>query len=142
VRSETGRKPSDGLQESLLGQHRRVLFLHREETAELVGVFLRMKVVAANVLILLVAACATSTPQLRVGHTTSNGNCAIGADGKLTGLCVGSARSVACVWHAPASESSCPAGAVPTKVRAPACETDAAASVSYDHECSFVAGGD
>jgi hypothetical protein len=82
---------------------------------------------------------ATTTMSQRVGHTYSNGNCAIGADGRLTGKCVAAASAPGmCVQRPPdASSPMCKVGVVSQRVRTPPCDPHEPL-VSYDYRCFFL----
>jgi hypothetical protein len=90
--------------------------------------------------------CAADTPTTipklrRVGHTYVNGNCALDADQKLTGLCVGGDRSgTKCTAHQPGPDSKpCSAGVAAAETRGAACASGSPAElVSRQDECSFV----
>jgi hypothetical protein len=96
-------------------------------------------------ILILLGACTSekppATPHLRVGHSFSNGNCALDADHKLTGLCVASDRTgTQCVAHEPDPSSSlCAAGLPVTETRVAACaKGQSAETVSREHRCFFV----
>lgn len=90
---------------------------------------------------IIVTACggsgqpAAASGNLRVGHTMTNGNCALDADNKLTGLCEGSGGAGTCTSHAPSADSPCTAGTLVTSTRDAPC--DPAHLVSREHECHF-----
>lgn len=100
-----------------------------------------------SIIVLFLTACASATEApskavpLRVGHTFSNGNCALDAEGKLTGLCMASnSAGTSCTTHAPAPDSPpCTPGIVIKETRAPACNAGNSQEVlSREHQCFFV----
>src|SRR5450755_1070636 len=81
-----------------------------------------------------------ATPHLRVGHTMANGNCALDADHKQTGLCVASDRTgTKCVSHeADPAPWPCQAGLPVTETIAAVCAGGQSGQlVSREHQCSF-----
>lgn len=91
----------------------------------------------------LAVACAAQAPSrpLRVGHTFSNGNCALDTENKLTGLCMASnGAGTACTTHAPAPDSPpCTPEIVVKATRAPACSAgNSQETVSREHQCYFL----
>ena len=97
------------------------------------------------VLTILCIGCAnhpepTSKP-LRVGHTFTNGNCALDSDHKLTGLCVASDRSgTKCISHPPDPNwKPCPTGLAVMETRAAVCAGGQSGEVvSSEYQCAFV----
>lgn len=98
----------------------------------------------STTVLLVLSACASTaeapskSAPLRVGHTFTNGNCALDADHKLTGLCEGSGKS-GCITHEPDPDSpACPIGLVVTETRTPVCSGTSQEVVSREHPCFFV----
>lgn len=97
------------------------------------------------ILLFVASACTSPTEvpsksaPLRVGHTYVNGNCALDADHKLTGLCEGRGKN-GCITHEPDPDSPpCTVGLAVTETRAPVCSTGASSEVvSREHVCFFV----
>jgi hypothetical protein len=88
---------------------------------------------------LAVMSLGATTMSQRVGHTFSNGNCALGTDGRLTGKCV-AASSIAgvCVQRPPdATSPACKVGAVPRHIRTPPCNPHEQ-PVAYEQTCFFL----
>jgi hypothetical protein len=84
---------------------------------------------------------ATSSKPLRVGHTFTNGNCAIDSNNRLTGLCMASDRSeTSCIEHQPdPGWKPCPTGLAVTETRVAACARGKSGElVARQHECAFV----
>lgn len=105
-----------------------------------------LRVTTAVLLVLLVlSACASPTEPpsksspLRVGYTYVNGNCALDADGNLTGQCEGNGKS-GCRAHEPDPDSPpCEAGVKVTEKRGSTCATATSGdAVSREHQCFFV----
>jgi len=90
--------------------------------------------------------CAASQPEatpkpLRIGRTSSNGNCALDSDNKLTGLCVASDKSgTKCIARQPDPNwKPCPVGLAVTETRTAACAGGQSGELaSRQHECAFV----
>ena len=82
---------------------------------------------------------SSKSAPLRVGHNYVNGNCALNADGKLTGQCEGNGNG-GCVVHEPDSDSPrCEAGMKATETRASTCSAATSGHVvSREHQCFFV----
>lgn len=105
-----------------------------------------VRIVRGLLLVLLLVGCARdgsapSSKPLRVGHTYSNGNCALDSENKLTGLCMASnSTGTACTTHAPAPDSPpCTPGLIVNETRAPACPwSNSQETVSREHQCYFL----
>jgi hypothetical protein len=94
------------------------------------------RVIAVSLSLMLLGATTLSQ---RVGHTFSNGNCAIGTDGRLTGKCVAFASTPgACVSRPPdPSSPACKPGVVAQRTRQPPCNPHEQ-PVAYDYQCFFI----
>jgi hypothetical protein len=104
---------------------------------------------ASTLFAVIGAGCAepapAPAPPLRVGYSGHNGNCDIGPDSKLTGMCRASSASPQpmCATHAPdpaESNHQCPAGTVSKEPRVMGCDSDGRALGARDFTCSWWGG--